>query len=453
MFILRDEHGGTNRNPGTIRVDSVWARWSCGIIFLLIVTSFCWEAAGVWIAAEYAASPKPELRRRAARWQPQNAAYWAQLGAMEAWDFERGDLEQAQADYERAIEANPYSDRNWLELAGVYERRGEISRARAAYERSQYNHPISSAVAWRYGNFLLRQGEASEACGQFRKALLTSPELTEDAVAEWWKTGLHSSQPIAKLFPPQNLFYFKALDYLAAQNDIDAALRVWDELLALGKHFALPEAIPFINETISAGRVADAQRIWRQALKVSAWPRDADQDSLLIFNGGFEHDSAGGGFDWRERGSADYSFAQDSAIAHSGAHSLRVSFNGQSNVDLHHVLQYVALEPAQRYKFAVFLKSSALSTDSGVRFVIADTRGKMSPVVTESITGTQPWMAIEREFVTGPETRLVSIALQRPPSSKFDNKLSGTMWVDDVSIVALAAKQHGGSNRVDEFCY
>jgi tetratricopeptide (TPR) repeat protein len=423
-------------------------RWEFLLGVVLAAGVFCWKALQVAIADEYADSSKPELWRRAAALEPGNAQYWAQLGSMETWDLERGDLERAAADYERAVQVNPHSDHHWLELAGIYERRGQISRARAAYERAQHNHPISPLVAWAYGNFVLRQGNASEACRQFRQALQTDPELTEDAIRVWWKSGLYTSQPIAKLLPSENRHYFKALDYFGRQNEIDAGLRVWDELLMRGQHFQLPQALRFIDEVIFADRVKDAQRMCRQALDFSRWPRDAQEESSLIFNGGFEHDFAHGGFDWREQESADTSFAFDTEVAHSGARSLRVTFNGKSNLDFRNVFQYVPVEQGRRYRFEAYLKSSALSTDSGIRFLISDPLhpGRLQ-VFTEGVTGTQPWRRIETEFVAGPATRLLSIVLRRTPSLKFDNKLGGTVWVDDVSLVAFAGNDNDKGRR------
>lgn len=415
------------------------------LFLLTIVGGYCWQAVRVYVAAEYAASAKPELWRRAAQWEPDNAAYWAQLGSAEAWNFEGGDLKRAAADYERAVAANPHSDRNWLELAAVYERRGQSLSARAAYEKAQYNHPISPVVAWRYGNFLLRQEKASEACLQFRIALVTDPELTEDAVAAWWKNGLSATQPIAQLLPRQNGYYFKALDYFSRQSEIDAALRVWDDLLKLGQLIQLDQVLSLVNDTISAGRVEDAQRVWQQALDVSGWPRDAEQRSSLIFNGGFEHDFANGGFDWREQESPDASYAFDTAVVHSGSRSLTVSFDGRANLDFQHVVQYVAVEPTRRYKFRAYLKSAALSTDSGVRFLLEDPlRPALQRVFTEGVTGSQPWTRIETEILAGPDTRLLRVALRRTPSSKFDNKLKGTVWVDDVSLVPLGEPPKDG---------
>jgi tetratricopeptide (TPR) repeat protein len=437
--MLRDRSGERSRGSVSIYLESPGWRWAFALFVFLIGTSLFWQATQAWIAAEYAASAKPELWRSAAQWEPDNAAYWAQLGSMETWDLERGDLDQAAADYERAVQVNPHSDRDWLALAGIYERRGQISQAQAAFEKAQHNHPISPAVAWAYGNFVLRQGNASEACSEFRKALQTDPELTEDAMEVWWKSGLYTSQPISELLPSENRYYFKALDYFGRQNKIDAGLRVWDELLMLGQHFQLPQVLPFIDEMIFADRVRDAQRVWRQALDFSRWPRDAQEESSLIFNGGFEHGFANGGFDWREQESADISFAFDMEIAHTGASSVRVTFNGKSNIDFHNVFQYVPVEEGRRYRFEAYLKSFALSTDSGIRFLISDPLHPALPLIlTEGITGTQAWTRIETEIVTGPATRLVSIVLRRTPSLKFDNKLGGTVWVDDVSLVALA---------------
>lgn len=421
-----------------ISLGSMRSRLRFALVVLLITVGFCVPAVRVWIAAEYAASTNPERWRRAVEWEPGNADYWAQNGSRKEWDFERGDLRQAAADYERALEANPYSDRFWLELAGIYERLGETPRARAAYKKAQLNHPISAEVAWRFGNFLLRQGDAAEACAQFRDALLTNPALTEIAVAECWKTSRFTARGISAFLPPENRFYVKTLDYFCRENELDAALGVWDALVALGQHFELPQALPLINTLISADRVADAQRVWQESLEISRWPQEERKNASLVFNGGFEHDFANGGFDWRAGELSAAPMVFDTAVAHSGARALRISFDGSSNLDFRHLMQYVPVEPEHHYRFTAHMRSSALTTDSGLRFQIADPfHGALPQALTPAVTGTQPWTKMEADFFTGPETHLLSIVVRRTPSAKLDNKLKGTVWVDDVSLVAL----------------
>jgi tetratricopeptide (TPR) repeat protein len=427
-----------------IGLDSTRSRVVFVLVLLVAAAGYCAEAARVSMAAQYAASANPEQWRRAANLEPGNAAYWATLGFMEQWDLEHGDLRRAAANYERAVEVNPHSDRYWMELAGVYEALGEASRARAAYGRAQLKHPISAAVAWRYGHFLLRQGFASGACVQFRRALLADLELTGGAVAGCWKTDLYTSQTITEILPRQSRYYFKALDYFLRTGEIDAALRVWDGLVGIKKRFELAQAVPLVNDAISAGRIRDAQRVWLQALEISGWPRSAKDGPSLITNGGFEHDLANGGFDWSTQEHPDVSFSLDAGVAHSGARSLRISFNGESNLDFQHLVQYVPVEPSHRYRFTAYLRSSTLSTDSGIRFMIADPRHHDLPRnFTGGVTGTHPWRQIETEFITGPETRAVRIVLRRTPSAKFDNKLKGTVWVDDVSLLLAETSEKG----------
>ena len=420
----------------SIGLESTRSRIVFALVLLLTAAGFCAETVRVFVAARYAASASPEQWRRAANLEPENAAYWAKLGSMEQWDLEHGDLQQAAASYKRAVEANPHSDRYWMELAGVYEVLGEASGARAAYVRAQLNHPISAAVAWRYGHFLLRQGFDAEACAQFRRALVADIELTGSAVAGCWKTHFYPSQTTREILPGHSRYYFKALDYFLRTGEIEAALRVWDGLVGLNKRFELSQAVPLVNDAISADRIRDAQRVWLQALEISGWPRNAKEDSSLVTNGGFEHDLANGGFDWRTQEHPDASFALDAGVAHSGAQSLRISFDGGSNLDFQHLVQYVPVEPTQRYRFMGYLRSSDLSTDSGIRFMIADAHHHdLGGNFTVGVTGSQPWRRIETEFDSGPQTRAVMIVLRRTPSSKFDNKLRGTVWVDDVSLL------------------
>lgn len=407
---------------------------------MVTILGFGWEATIVWMSDECATSENPRRWHRAARLEPGNAACWARLGAFEEWDFERGDLRQAAAFYEKAVAANTNSDRHWLALAEVYEKLGEISQARDAYHEAERDHPISSEVAWRCGSFQLRQGNTSEAGAQFHRALLTNPELTENVVAACWKAKLFTLRDIVELFPRQNRHYFQAIDYFLRLNEIDAALSMWDGLLALGQPISLAQAIPLVNQAISTGRLDIAKRVWRQAVEKAEWPRDSDGGSSIVFNGGFEHELANGGFDWREQSVPGVSFEFDSNSAHSGVRSMRIAFDGSSNLDFQNLVQYVLVEPRQRYRFTAYLRSQSLSTDSGIRFAIGDvSHPAVSPILTSSVTGTQSWTRTETEFTAGADTHLLKIALWRAPSSKFDNKLIGIIWVDDVSLVALDA--------------
>lgn len=59
-------------------------------------------------------------------------------------------------------------------------------------------------------------------------------------------------------------------------------------------------------------------------------------------------------------------------------------------------------------------------------------------LLTPNLVGSEPWALNEADFSTGPGTHSIKIALRRLPSSKFDNKIRGTVWLDDVSLIPLA---------------
>jgi hypothetical protein len=45
-----------------------------------------------------------------------------------------------------------------------------------------------------------------------------------------------------------------------------------------------------------------------------------------------------------------------------------------------------------------------------------------------------PYSSQQLEFKTKADTRLVLISVARPPSEKLDNQISGTVWIDQISL-------------------
>jgi hypothetical protein len=422
-----------------IPLESARARWSFFVGVLLIAGSLAFLAGKVWLAARLDAAWDRDRLLRAASLEPTNADYWDRLGLYEKWNFERRDPRRAVVYFERATEVNPRSDTYWMDLADAYEAVGQRGRAQESFDRAQSVHPISSDVAWRYGNFLLRRRDYPKAFAEIRRALVTDPDLTAQAVSECSKVSNDLPGVLAQILPNQNRYYQMALDYFLAQDQTDAALTVWDRQLALKQAADMTPAVPLVNGLIRKERVEDALRVWRQALGATSWPRDENSNSSLVFNGGFEHDLLNGAFDWREDPVSGAAFSSDSSVVHAGRRAIRVTFDGSANVDFKNLWQFSPVEPSHRYHFAAYLRSEGISTDNGIRFVIYDAFHPAAlQVLSPNLVGTHPWSLVEADLVTGPETHLLTIALRRIPSWKFDNKLRGTVWVDDVSLVPVS---------------
>ncbi len=78
-----------------------------------------------------------------------------------------------------------------------------------------------------------------------------------------------------------------------------------------------------------------------------------------------------------------------------------------------------------------------LRPDSGLRFWITDPNhsGAVNGL-TDDFTGSHPWTPIDMDLTSGPQTHFLFIQLIRYPSRLFENKLGGTAWIGDVTLIS-----------------
>jgi len=121
-----------------------------------------------------------------------------------------------------------------------------------------------------------------------------------------------------------------------------------------------------------------------------------------------------------------------------GARAVRIEFDGTRNVDYGNLLQYVLVRPNTPYRFSGHMRTDAITTDSGPRFQVfnAYEPGKEF-AATENVVGTSEWREQKVEFKTAGDTRLLVVRIARPTSRKLDNKIAGTVWIDDVRLTAM----------------
>jgi hypothetical protein len=268
-----------------------------------------------------------------------------------------------------------------------------------------------------------------------------SPTLARLATSRAWRSNPDPQVLLDQVLPASVDVYLGALDTLVAEHEGVAALAVWDRLIALQPSFELRRAFPLIDELTAQGRTGEAQRVWRQALAIAGWMVPPQPPGSLLFDGGSEADFTEGGFGWRMRPLEGAVIEFDSAVRHGGARSLRVSFDGSANLDFAQLYQRLPVEPRTRYRFGATLRAQGISTDSGVRFLISDPEHPTEfTVMTRNVTGSQDWTLDEADFSTGPNTRLLEILLVRRPSQKLDNKIEGTVWLDDLTLTPLARR-------------
>ena len=126
----------------------------------------------------------------------------------------------------------------------------------------------------------------------------------------------------------------------------------------------------------------------------------------------------------------------DPEAAPNGSRAIRVDFNGGSNPAIDSPSQYVPVHPNQAYHFHAYMRTEGITTESGMRFLVADPNhnGALN-VLTDNLTGSHAWASVDADFTSAPATSFLLVRLFRDPSRLFENKLEGTVWIADISLV------------------
>ncbi len=395
------------------------------------------------LAAHFAASQTPQGFERAIHLEPDDARNWYQLGRYWQYNLEDSDTSRAIRAYSSALALNPRSADTWLELATAYESDGNLPAARDAFLQAKKAYSLSAEVSWRYGNFLLRRGDVEPAFLEMRRAVEADPKRSAEAFSRALRAEPDVEKILDRVLPPRADVYLQAIWDQTTDGNADNALKIWDRLAAIHPRLHLNDSFVLVDAFLSRGRMADARRVWDQAVMFAGFSGLPDPPGSLVWDGGFESGVFDGGFSWfLSRDSANPQVSLDSQEKHSGNRSLRLLFNGKSNVNFIGVCHYVAVQPSTAYRFSVWVRTQSLTTDQGVRFHLRSFGPQgTSAVVTSDVHGSQPWTRIEMPWSTGKDVQEAQVCLARLASGEPGNKIQGTAWVDDLALIPASAER------------
>lgn len=374
---------------------------------------------------------------KAVRLEPGNARHWHLLGRSWQYDIERQDLPRAIDSYRRSLLLNPRSPAVWLDLAAAYEAEGDFASAASAFLSARKSHPVSAEVAWHYGNFLLRQGDLNAAFAEIRRSLEADPLRAAAAVSVCWSANPDSAVLLGQVLPPSREVYLAALQVLVAERAADASLEVWKRLAGLHPRIELREVFPFLDLLLQTAHGAEAALVWKQALEFAAISDPGGPAESLLWDGGFESDVRGG-LSWRLPDEKGVQTGYDQGVKHSGKQSLRVHFDGSRNLQFNGVCQLVPVTPGTVHQFSGWMRTETITSDRGVFLMLFAPGVPGSPVLaTPELRATEPWTHWALSWQAGKDVRVAEICMARAPSQKIDNKIAGTVWLDDLALIPL----------------
>ena len=415
-------------NPQRGLVFAASCAFALALSYFSIRNAYAAYAAGLQTVAGY---------ERATRLEPADPRNWYLLGRFWQYDLEDADASRAIRAYRSALELNPGSSDIWLDLATVYESEGDLAAARSAFRQAKKVYPLSAEVSWRYGNILLRQGELESASTEMHLAVQADPKRAAEAFSRSLRAGSNFENTLDRILPPITEAYVDVISDQAADRHTGNALKVWDRLASLHPRINLRDSFSLVDALMAEKRIAEAGRVWDQAVLFAGLADLQGPSGSVLWDGGFESGVSGGGFSWSfPEISRSVQVGTNVEEKHSGNRSLRLAFDGKSNVNFSGVCHFVPVRPSSRYHFSGWVRTKMLTTDQGIRFQLHSLGTQdASTVSSPDVHGTQPWTPIDLPWSSGKNVQEMQVCVVRTPSEEADSRIQGIAWVDDVALV------------------
>src|SRR5208283_5403688 len=99
--------------------------------------------------------------------------------------------------------------------------------------------------------------------------------------------------------------------------------------------------------------------------------------------------------------------------------------------------QIIPVAPNQAYALAAYVRSSDITSDSGPRLRVTDPAcPRCLDASTDTTLASTPWRQVTLRFTAGAQTQAVRVSVWRARSRSFPMEISGSFWLDSVSVRA-----------------
>jgi len=377
-------------------------------------------------------NPSKENLLNAVRLSPSNPEPYYRLGLFYQWDIRHIDLEESARDFRKAIERNPLEQEYWLQLAKIFQRKGENAVSQRALENAIEVFPTGYRGRWMSANLFLQQGDIEKALLHFSYILAHYPNQSSLVYDVLEKAVDDPDVVLEKIIPKDPSSFRQYLSYLYGMGDQASARKAWAKRLSFGYQADRGETIRYIEFLISQGEFNEAFQVWRARFQEEGLSPVSGSD--LITNGDFGKDEIlGGGFDWKIENVSGTVVSFDPSIAFEGKRSLKIVFTGKENVDFYHVYQFVPLKSNTEYVLRANMKTQAVTTKSGPKIEVLGA-GQSFHSASETLTGDNEWRKLIVSFRTPAQVQGGWVRVRREKTDKFDRYISGTVWIDHVSL-------------------
>jgi hypothetical protein len=332
----------------------------------------------------------------------------------------------------RAVRLNPASAYAWADLGDAEMSTKNRAAAKYCFLRSLALGPGNPVILFRAANFSFQAGDEAATLRNLA-SILRNPEFQsyrEQVFLTYSRMNLPIERVLAQAIPVGSSAASAFLSFWMGSNSLPQAATVWDWLPthAPADDILAGEYVSFLIRNKSELEAAESWRTF------TAREMPEYRQTNFVYDGGFERTPKPSPLDWNLHSTKDVLVTRVQSTAHDGDWSLRLLFQGLQNIEFHQVVQDVVLSPG-RWELRAFLRTDQITTDQGVALHLFDAHDAARlDLRLEAFTGTHEWTPVTGSFRVGAGTKIVRLELMRQASKKFENKITGSAWLDSVEI-------------------
>jgi hypothetical protein len=327
------------------------------------------------------------------------------------------------------LRRDPASPYRWADLAEGFFESGDVPSAEKCFHRARLLGPHIPPIWIRDANFHFAIGRFQPALEASARVLATVPGYDAFLFTYFDRFIPDPVQVLSAIGPDRRA----ASAYFQHLLDIDAAQLAdiaWDKLSERG----------FVDDKLASSYVGFllCHRSYDRARDMwIAWlgPRRGDYPGRnLLFNGSYETEPTGSPFDWIIETSDKFDAVRDKSNARNGAWSVRIAFHGDASAAYETVRQTARVDPGP-HRLLAWIRTQDITTTEGIRLRVFDPENPARlDYRTNSIVGSHGWSPIVELIEVPAQTNLVTVEVFRAPSAGVEGRISGSAWVNGVSL-------------------
>jgi hypothetical protein len=315
--------------------------------------------------------------------------------------------------------SNPFA---WCVYADSLALQGEWDKASAAFDHAITLGPNMSPVLMREANFDFTHDRINRGVVLSNQILRETPAFDEVLFSYLTRSGIGIDKVLGSGIPVLARPAQSWLRWLGINGSDEDVRETWGWMQQ--NHLINEKSAEDLSWILWRRQsFRTAQELW------SDWLGSARGDYLspeLLLNRRLQNSGTEGPFDWIISASPSIKMSRDEG--------LEIHFSGTENAEL--MIQQLTSVKSGLYSFSAEIQSEGLTTDQHPFFNIIDAvnRARLdfhAPPIEENMARRK----IVFDFRVPPGTLALAIQLIRSKSQRFDNKIEGTLWVFEVSLV------------------